>query len=259
MPLTIAGIQSDTIWEDPPANFARLQPRIDAAVDAGADLVLLPEMFACGFSMDTDRTSEPVDGPSTAFLADTAARTGAWVGGTLPERADGADRPTNTFVLAGPDGTVHRYAKIHPFTYADEHEHFAAGDQLVTVTIAGVRCSLFVCYDLRFADEFWQLAADTDCYLVPANWPTPRREHWTALLRARAIENQAYVVGVNRVGTGRRRDGGPLPYAGDSMILDPLGQLLASAAEVETTLMAPIDPDVVAEVRSRFPFQQDRR
>jgi predicted amidohydrolase len=259
MPLTIAGVQSDTVWEDPPANFARLRPRIETAVTAGADLVLLPEMFACGFSMDTERTGEPADGPSTTFLIDTAAQTGAWVGGSLPEVADGADRPTNTFVLAGPDGTTHRYAKIHPFTYADEHEHFAAGDQLVTVTIRGVRCSLFVCYDLRFADEFWQVAADTDCYLVPANWPTPRRRHWTALLRARAIENQAYVVGVNRVGLGRRLDGGDLPYAGDSMIIDPLGRVLASAAEVETTLHAPIDEKVVADVRAAFPFQQDRR
>lgn len=259
MPLTIAGIQSDTVWEDPPANFERLRPRVEAAVAAGADLVLLPEMFACGFSMNTQRTGEPVGGPSTTFLVDTAADVGAWVGGTLPELAAGADRPTNTFVLAGPDGTVHRYAKIHPFTYADEHDHFAAGDQLVTVTIGGVRCSLFVCYDLRFADEFWQLADSTDCYLVPANWPTPRREHWTALLRARAIENQAYVVGVNRVGEGRRRDGGPLAYPGDSMIIDPLGQVLAAAAEVETTLLAPIDERIVADVRARFPFLQDRR
>ena len=162
-------------------------------------------------------------------------------------------------MLAGPDGTVHRYAKVHPFTYAGEDEHFAAGDQLVTVEIGGVRCSLFVCFDLRFADEFWQLAEDTDCYLVPANWPRPRRRHWTALLQARAIENQAYVVGVNRVGEGRRRDGGPLPYAGDSMIVDPLGHVLVQAAEVETTLVAEVDPAVVADARSRFPFLRDRR
>ena len=259
MPLQVVGIQPDIVWEDPPANHARLAPRIEAAAAAGADLVLLPEMFPCGFSMDTQKTGEPVDGPSTAFLVDQAAATGAWVGGTLPERQHDGDRPTNTFVLAGPDGTVHRYAKIHPFTYAGEDDHFAPGDPLVTVTVGDVRCSLFVCYDLRFADEFWQLAADTDCYLVPANWPVARREHWTTLLRARAIENQAYVVGVNRVGEGRRRGGGALPYAGDSMIIDPLGQVLASASQVETTVGATVDPAVVAEVRSRFPFLPDRR
>lgn len=259
MALTIAGIQADTVWEDPKANFERLRPRIDRAVAAGAGLVLLPEMYACGFSMDTERTGEPVDGPSTAFLVDRAAETGAWVGGTLPELAGDADRPTNTFVLSGPDGTVHRYPKIHPFTYAGEHEHFAAGDQLVTVDVAGVRCSLFVCYDLRFADEFWQVAHDTDCYLVPANWPAPRREHWTTLLRARAIENQAYVVGLNRVGDGHRRDGGRLPYSGDSMVVDPLGRVLATAAEVETTMLGTIDPQVVADVRARYPFLPDRR
>ena len=259
MALTIAGIQADLAWEDPPTNHARLAPRIATAAEGGADLVLLPEMFPCGFSMDTEKTGEPVDGPSTQFLVEQAAATGAWVGGSLPERRDGEPRPYNTFVLAGPDGTVHRYAKVHPFTYAGEDEHFAAGDQLVTVTIGDVRCSLFVCFDLRFADEFWQLADDTDCYLVPANWPAPRREHWTALLRARAIENQAYVVGLNRVGEGRRRDGGALPYAGDSMIVDPLGRVLVHAAEVETTVQADVDPQVVADVRGRFPFLRDRR
>lgn len=259
MALTIVGIQNDTVWEDPPANFERLRPRIDAAVSSGADLVLLPEMYACGFSMATDRTGEPPDGPSTAFLVERAEATGAWVGGSLPERREGMGRPYNTFVLAGPDGTVHRYAKIHPFTYAGEDEFFAAGDRLVTVEIGGVRCALFVCFDLRFADEFWQLADQVDCYLVPANWPAARREHWTALLRARAIENQAYVVGVNRVGEGQRRGGGALPYAGDSMIVDPLGRVLSCAAEVETTITADLDPDVVADVRGRFPFLRDRR
>lgn len=254
MSLVVAGLQTDTVWEDPPANFARLAPQIATAAAGGAQLVLLPEMYACGFSMQTERTAEPVDGPSTEFLVTQAATHGIWVGGTLPERARPDDLPTNTFVLAGPDGTVHRYAKVHPFTYSGEDEHFAAGDRLVTVDVAGVRCSLFVCYDLRFADEFWSLALDTDCYLVPANWPTSRREHWTALLRARAIENQAYVVGVNRVGRGGRLD-----YSGDSMIVDPLGRVVSAAAEVEGAVTGLVDPAVVADVRQNFPFLQDRR
>ena len=118
----------------------------------------------------------------------------------------------------------------------------------------GLRVSLFVCYDLRFADEFWQLALDTDVYLVPANWPAKRRLHWQSLLQARAIENQAYVVGVNRVG-----DGGGLAYSGDSRIVDPLGELLVTAAETETILLADVSAARVADTRDHFRFLQDRR
>ena len=123
------------------------------------------------------------------------------------------------------------------------------------MTVEGLRLGLFVCYDLRFADEFWAVAPATDCYVVVANWPAARRHHWRSLLVARAIENQAYVVGVNRVGV----DGNGLEHAGDSMIVDPLGEVLASAAGGETVLVADVDPAVVAGVRARFPFLADRR
>ncbi len=253
--MLVAAIQHDIVWEDPAANFARLAPRIAAAAGAGARLVALTEMYATGFSMATERTAEPIDGPSTEFLVAQAAATGAWVCGSVPALSGpGADRPHNVLVLAAPDGTVHRYAKIHPFSYGGEDRHYAAGDRHVTALVEGVRVSLFVCYDLRFADEFWGLAADTDCYVVVANWPAARRTHWQALLQARAIENQAYVVGVNRVG-----EGGGLAYSGDSRIVDPLGELLATGAIGETTLLAEVDPARVAEVRATFPFLQDRR
>ena len=160
----------------------------------------------------------------------------------------------NRFVLAGPNGETSTYDKIHPFSYAKEHERYAAGTRHVTVDVEGLRCSLFVCYDLRFADEFWALAHDTDCYLIVANWPETRRHHWQSLLIARAIENQAYVVGVNRVG-----EGGGLAYAGDSRIIDPLGEVIAGAARSEATLIAEVDPAMVRQVRARFPFLQDRR
>ena len=124
----------------------------------------------------------------------------------------------------------------------------------MTVAIDGLRVSLFVCYDLRFADDFWALAADTDLYVVPANWPAARRHHWRSLLVARAIENQAYVVGANRVGRG-----GTIDYAGDSCIVDPLGVVLAQAAEVETVLVADVDPEIVAKTRAELPFMADRR
>jgi predicted amidohydrolase len=250
----IAAIQHDIVWEDPSANFERLAPMIAVAAGGGARLVLLTEMYSTGFSMDTDKTAEPVDGPSTRFLVDRATEHGIWVGGSLPERSTGMQRPFNQFVLAAPDGAVHRYAKIHPFTYSGEHEHFAAGGDFVTVDVEGIRTTLFVCYDLRFADEFWATAATTDLYLVPANWPDTRRHHWTALLRARAIENQAYVVGCNRVGSG-----GKLEYVGDSQVIDPMGEVRASAARDETILFADIDPAFVRATRERFPFQRDRR
>jgi len=250
----VAAVQHDIVWEDRDANFERLAPMIAAAAAQGARLVVLSEMFSTGFSMATDVLAEPADGPSVQFLTEQARTHDVWVCGSIPERPAGAARPFNQLVLTAPDGAQHRYAKIHPFGYGAEHEHYAAGDAFLTVTVEGVRCSFFVCYDLRFADEFWPLASETDCYVVPANWPQSRRSHWSALLRARAIENQAYVVGVNRVG-----EGGKLTYVGDSVILDPLGEPLAVGAGAECVLVAEVDPARVDEIRTRFPFLADRR
>ena len=144
---------------------------------------------------------------------------------------------------------------MYPFTYAREHEQYRAGDRPVTVDIEGVRTSLFVCYDLRFSEAFWDLAAHTDLCLVVANWPESRRYHWRTLLRARAIENQAWVVGVNRVGEG---DG--LTYVGDTVIVDPLGEPVAEATEgAEEVVVADVDPARGAEGRAAFPFLVDRR
>ncbi len=257
--LRIAAVQHDIVWNDPTANYERLAPQVAQAVGGGAELVLLTETFSTGFGFgQPDLAIEAEGGPSSQFLADQASGHGVWVGGSCPEvRADndeGDFRPSNSFVLAGPDGTIHRYHKVHPFSFAGEHEHVRAGDELVTVDIGGLRVSMFVCYDLRFADEFWQLAYDTDVYLVPANWPAARRELWTTLLRARAIVNQAYVVGVNRVG-----EGGGLSYSGDSRIVDPQGELLATGSRGETILFADLSTDHVAQTRDRFRFLPDRR
>jgi predicted amidohydrolase len=249
----IAAVQHDIVWEDRAANHAALAGHVARAVDEGAELVLLSETFSTGFSM-TPGIGEPEGGSSATWLQEQAARHGVWVGGSCAEVAADDPRPYNSFVLAGPDGTVHRYRKVHPFTYAGEHERFRAGSHPVTVQVGDLRVSLFVCYDLRFADEFWALAPDTDVYLVPANWPAARREHWTTLLRARAIENQAYVVGVNRVGTA----GDGTQHSGDSRIISPLGELLAEAGDGETVLLADVDPAEVTRVRERFPFLRDR-
>jgi predicted amidohydrolase len=254
--MRVAAIQSDIVWEDPEANFERLRPWVTAAAAAGARLVVLPEMFACGFSMATERVRETPDGPSARFLAEQANQHGLWICGSIPESAAGEARPYNTLVLASPGGQVlHRYRKIHPFSFAGEHEHYGAGDLHVTVDIEGLRCTLFVCYDLRFADEFWARAHDTDAYIVVANWPERRRRHWTTLLQARAIENQAYVVGCNRVGTA----GDGTEHVGDSRIVSPMGELLATAAGIETVLLADVDAGEVAATRDRFRFLADRR
>ena len=251
--MKVAVVQHDIVWEDKPANFARLAPQVAAAASAGARLVVLSETFSTGFSMRVDRTAEPQGGPSSQFLVDQAAAHGVWVCGSCPEVATEGEPPYNTLVLAGPGGTVHRYRKIHRFAHGGEDRSFDAGAERVTIEVEGLRFSLFVCYDLRFADEWWALAPQTDVYVCVANWPEPRRAHWSALLRARAIENQAYVVGCNRVGTGGR-----LAYAGDSAIVDPLGETLVSGAGTEALLVAEVTADRVAEVRAALPFLADR-
>ena len=252
--MKVAVVQHDIVWEDKAANFVRLGPMIEAAAAAGARLVVLAEMFSTGFSMHTAVTAEPEGGPSSQFLAAQATAHGVWVCGSCPEVASAGEPPHNTLVLVGPDGTVHRYRKIHRFTYGGEDGPFSAGTERVTVTVEGLRVSLFVCYDLRFADDWWALAPGTDAYVCVANWPEARRTHWQTLLRARAIENQAYVIGCNRVGRG-----GKLDYMGDSAVVDPLGEVLASGEGTEALLVAEVTAERVAEVRAALPFLADRR
>jgi len=253
--MRIAALQHDIVWEDAAATCARLVPMIAEAVAEGAGLIVLTEMFGPGFSLAADRISEPPGGPTEQFMVDQAASHGVWIGGSIPTRDRNDVHPVNRFLVVGPDGTRHHYDKLYPFTFADEHEHYRAGDEPVTVDIGGLRVSLFVCYDLRFANAFWERATGTDVYLVVANWPASRRYHWRTLLRARAIENQAYVVGVNRVGEAEG-----LTYAGDTVIVDPLGEPVAEATEAtEEVVVADVDPARVAEVRAAFPFLADRR
>lgn len=251
--MKVAAVQHDIVWEDAAATRALVTPMIQQAADAGARLVVLSEMFATGFSMRPDRIAEDEGGPSEQFLLDRAAEHGAWLIASVAQRgADGQFR--NNAIVAGPDGSVQRYAKIHPFSYAGEHEVYAAGDRFLTVDIDGLRTTVFVCYDLRFADEFWACALSTDLYVVPANWPAARREHWSLLLRARAVENQAYVLGVNRVGHG-----GGLDYSGDSVVVDPLGRALTAGGPEASVLIADVDASVVSDTRRDYRFLPDRR
>jgi predicted amidohydrolase len=252
--MRIAVVQHSIVWEDAASTCARVEPMIASAVQQGARLVVLPEMFATGFSMRSVEIASTLDGVAASFLRKGAQRHGCWLGGSVALSNDGG-LPTNSFLLFSPDGELHRYDKRHPFSYGREHEHYSPGGAFVTVDIDGLRTAMFVCYDLRFADDFWALAPEVDAYVVVANWPAARKEHWKALLVARAIENQAYVIAANRVGP----DGNGVAHDGDSVILDPLGRPLAAASIGETVLVADVDPSEVTKVRERFPFLADRR
>ncbi len=262
--MKVALIQHDIVWEQPLVNLERLDSQVEAAASSGARLVVLTEMFSTGFSMNTAVVAEEPDGPSVGRLRRWAVDHSVWTCASVPVVHTPGDRPHNTLYLISPRGVVHTYRKIHPFGYSTEPDHYQAGQSFLTVDVEGLRVSTFVCYDLRFANEFWALAPTTDVYLIPANWPASRREHWKTLLRARAIENQAYVIGVNRVGTGHGRgpDGaatGDIAYSGDSAVIDPLGRVLVTASHRESLLTTEIEPGVVAEVRREFPFLADRR
>ena len=245
-------VQLDIAWEDVVENHRRASRHLEAAKAGRARLAILPEMFSTGFSMDAARIAQPPGGSSESFLREEARRLDLWILASVPEQGEPA--PRNMAMLVSPEGEVVRYAKIHPFSYAGEHRVYAAGDRVVTADVEGVRVTPLVCYDLRFPEPFRTAAAETDLFVVVANWPGERREHWRALLRARAIENQAYVAGVNRSG-----DGNGLHYAGDSAVVAPLGETLVEADESEQVVFADVDADVVRKLRARFPALDDRR
>ena len=250
--MIVAGLQMDIVWEAPEENFACAAVLAERAARTGARLLALPEMFATGFTMEAERAAAHAE-RTRSFCSDLANRHGVWVLGGYVE--PGCARPRNTCALFDPAGQERlRYHKIHPFTLAGEDRHYEGGDALPTAEVEGVRVTPLICYDLRFPEPFRAAAAGTDLFVVIANWPTRRREAWSTLLRARAIENQAFVLGVNRVG-----DGGGEPHSGDSALIDPLGRTRAAAADVPAVVEGPVDAADVADVRRRFSFLADRR
>ncbi len=253
--LRVAAVQHSIVWEDPAATFRHVEPMIRRAAHSGANLVVLSEMFSTGFSMAAERIAEPVDGPSVSFLVGQADKHSVWTCGSIPTRSPEFKQPVNQLVVCDGGGVIGRYNKIHPFSFAGEHEHYDAGTHVLTLDLGQVATTFFVCYDLRFANEFWETAAQTDLYVVVANWPETRRQHWTTLLNARAIENQSYVLGVNRVGD----DANGLAYGGDSTLIDPLGQVLLKATGIETVLLGDVECQRVRDIRTSFPFARDRR
>jgi len=228
--MKVAGIQMDIAWERPEENFRRADPLLERAAAEGAHA-------------DAVR----------AFLADRARRLGIRLLGGYAE--PGERRPMNACSIYGPDGAeILHYRKIHPFTLAAEHEHYDGGDALPTAEIEGVRVTPLICYDLRFPEPFRAAAAETDLFVVIANWPERRADAWRALGRARAIENQAFLLAVNRVG-----EGGGADHSGDSALYDPFGHGETAPAGEVAIVPGDADPAAVADARRRFSFLADRR
>ncbi|HEX8275748.1 MAG TPA: nitrilase-related carbon-nitrogen hydrolase [Longimicrobiaceae bacterium] len=256
-PLRVALGEYDTGWHDPAGSLARAAGVVGRAAAAGAELVVLPETCTTGFTMEPAAHAEPRTGPSAAGLAELARRHGVHLLAGVATRdasGGGGERFYNSALLFGPDGApAAEYRKQRLFAFAGEHERYAAGDGPTVVRVGGVRIAPFICFDLRFPELFRAVAPRVDALVLVANWPAARRAHWDVLVRARAIENQCYVVAVNRVG-----EGGGLEYDGGSVAYDPWGDPVAEAAD-GGLLVARIDPAEVTRVRSRYPFVEDRR
>lgn len=247
-PLNVALVQTALQWQNPAANRQQLAEQISAI--EGADLILLPEMFTSGFSMQSHDIAEP-EGCSLFWLQQQAQQSGAALVGSVATRTDKGC--VNRCYFVTPAGDVTTYDKKHLFRMAGEHQAYVAGDQRIVVNWRGWRFLLQVCYDLRFP-VFSRNCNDYDVALYVANWPALRRHAWRTLLQARAIENQAYVLGCNRVGT----DGNGVQYSGDSLIVDYLGQAVADCSPGQAgVLQAALDYAPLMQLRQQFPAHLD--
>jgi predicted amidohydrolase len=247
--LRVTLVQAELAWQDPAANRHRLAAHFRGLV-GHTDLVVLPEMFSTGFSMAAAELAEDMDGPTVDWMREEAAALGCVIAGSLIVRDGG--RCYNRLVWARPDGSLEHYDKRHLFRLAGEQDHYAAGSRRLVVTLKGWRVCPMVCYDLRF--PVWSRSrGDYDLLLYVANWPQRRALAWSTLLRARAIENQSYVVGVNRIG----KDGNGTAYAGDSVALDFLGQPLSSEGGGDRVETAVLDLESLRAYRESFPVHLD--
>ena len=254
-PLRAALGEYDTGWHDPETSIRRAHDVIAGAARLRARLVVLPEMCSTGFTMEGTRWAEPLstDQGASGALAAAAREHRVWVLAGLAVREETPSRLVNAAVLFDPAGSVAAiYRKQRLFNYAGEHEVYAAGDGPVVVNIEGARVGLFICFDLRFPELFRAVAPEVDAILLVANWPERRRAHWEVLTRARAIENQCYVVAVNRTGIG---DG--VEYDGGSVAYDPWGEPVGIGGGVNAPRVVDIDPTRVKLVRTRYPFLRE--
>lgn len=242
-------VQAQLLWKDPAHNREHLEQLLCSA-EGDCHLAVLPETFTTGFLGDAELPEEGMDGPTVAWMKELAARRGCALAGSAVIVDQG--HRYNRLLFVTPDGAVRHYDKRHLFAYGGEDRRYTAGTQRVNVDYLGWRINLQVCYDLRFP-AWCRYRGDYDLMLLVANWPTARAAHWSSLLEARAIENQSWVVGVNRVG----EDGNGMQYPGRSVVHDPMGQRVADLGGTEGCQLAELDLDRVARVRSEFPFQAD--
>ncbi len=251
--MKVFAVQFDIAWEDKAANFSKVRSLLAAAPPEPGSLVVLPEMFATGFSMNLSVTRQTPERDDEAFLSSLAREHRAFViGGVVSPGAGEMGR--NDAVVFSPDGALlARYTKIHPFSLGGEAQGHAAGAEIVTFEYGGFTVAQFVCYDLRFPEIFRAAAKrGANLFTVIALWPAKRQQHWLTLLQARAIENQAFVIGVNRVGNEPQ-----FSYAGRSVVVDPHGVIIADAGEQERILTATLDAEAVHAWRRDFPALRD--
>ena len=252
--MKVAAAQMDIAWHDRWANHSRARDLAALAKKQGADLLILPEMFSTGFSMDTSVTPEPMDGPTPSLLRALAREHEIAVIGGFVLSGETTGPLNVSLAVDGNGDDLALYAKIHLIALLGEDQCHMPGDVPVPFELGGFGAACFVCYDLRFPELFRAVADDCALIIVIASWPSARQAHWDILLQARAIENQCFVIGVNRVG-----EGGGQAFTGGSAIIDPLGTVLAHGGDGEILLLADIDLATVAEVRSRLPFLRDRK
>jgi len=245
--MRVALCQFDQVWEDPVANRAKIAALVEACTEP-FDWIVFPEMTLTGFTMDVAKATLTME--DLTFFAELAARRRAWVS------FGGVEEGFNKLFTLDREGKrINEYAKRHLYSFAGEDRAFRFGDAQQTFGLDGWRVTPAICFDLRFPHEFWDAAPRTDLYVVVASWPAKRADHWMTLLKARAIENQAYVIGVDRTGKDPS-----LEYSGNSMIYDPLGRVVLDAGEAEAVHVAAValDRQKVDTTRQRFPFLADR-
>lgn len=248
--LNITIIQPDIVWENKEANLAQYA-RLIEGIEEKKEVVVLPEMFSTGFSMAPERLAEDMNGPSVQWMKDMAAKHRCILTGSLIIEEDG--NYYNRLFWVQPDGKVGIYDKRHLFAYANEHEHYTPGNKRLIAQVKGFRICLLVCYDLRFPVWARNQGDEYDVLIYVANWPERRNLAWKTLLRARAIENQSYVVGVNRVGL----DGKDINYSGDSSVFGPLGEEIWQQSNEVAVHTVTLNKQTIAETRAHFPFLND--
>ena len=245
--LAVSLVQCELAWENPEDNRRLIGDIIDGL--AQTDLVVLPEMFTTGFSMKALANLEDSGGPTEQWMQAVASQRDCALTGSIATRA--GDKAFNRMLFATADSVEH-YDKKHLFAYMGEHKRYAAGQDRVIVHYRGWRICLQICYDLRFP-VFCRNRDDYDLLIFVANWPSTRAGHWRTLLQARAIENQSYVVGVNRVGA----DANGLNYSGDSLAIAPDGTLLLDCGQQKNAARVTLDGAFLETYRRDFPFQED--